>query len=368
MLDRIPMADRDTNGDLYAYLLSKIASAEVNGQFRTPRHIIKLMVDMTAPQPSDEICDPACGTADFLVAASEYVRATHVDALLDAKQRSHFHRSMFHGFDFDATMLRIGSMNMLLHGVESPDVCYRDTLSEDASTDAARYTLILATPRFAGSLDYEATAKDLQRMVKTKKNELLFVDRRWAFWMLKSLQLEIMNKSAAVPGLNCDDVYRLEVNLPSVPEQVRIASILDHADALRAKRPQVRGHLDTLTESIFQEMFASEPSTARSKRSPCRFERTRSEASYCITSLSMRASPFSVSTMSSATSSAGPSDASIKAIPAPLSHIHLQREFAERPSSGRRSHLRYRSTCRRQRTLRISASPRVKWEAVTYAG
>lgn len=175
MLDDIPMADRDTNGDLYEYLLSKIASAGVNGQFRTPRHIIKLMVDMTAPQPGDEICDPACGTAGFLVAASEYVRETHADALLDATQRNHFHRSMFHGFDFDSTMLRIGSMNMLMHGVESPDIRYRDSLSEEASADAARYSLILANPPFAGSLDYEATAKDLQRVVKTKKTELLFV-------------------------------------------------------------------------------------------------------------------------------------------------------------------------------------------------
>lgn len=175
MLDGIPMADRDTNGDLYEYLLSKIASAGVNGQFRTPRHIIKLMVDMMAPEPDDEICDPACGTAGFLVAASEYVRATHADALLDAKQRRHFHRSMFHGFDFDSTMLRIGSMNMLLHGIEAPDIRYRDSLSEGASADAARYTLILANPPFAGSLDYEATAKDLQRVVKTKKTELLFV-------------------------------------------------------------------------------------------------------------------------------------------------------------------------------------------------
>jgi type I restriction enzyme M protein len=175
MLDGIPMADRDTNGDLYEYLLSKIASAGVNGQFRTPRHIIQLMVDMTAPRPDDEICDPACGTAGFLVAASEYVRSTHADALLDATQRAHFHRSMFHGFDFDSTMLRIGSMNMLLHGVESPDIRYRDSLSEEASADAARYTLILANPPFAGSLDYESTARDLQRVVKTKKTELLFV-------------------------------------------------------------------------------------------------------------------------------------------------------------------------------------------------
>lgn len=175
MLDDIPMADRDTNGDLYEYMLSKIAGAGQNGQFRTPRHIINLMVAMTAPQPSDEICDPACGTAGFLVAAAEYLRVTHPDMLTDAAQRRHFHRSMFHGYDFDATMLRIGSMNMLLHGVEAPDIRYRDSLSEGASEDTEKYTLILANPPFAGSLDYESTSKDLQRVVKTKKTELLFL-------------------------------------------------------------------------------------------------------------------------------------------------------------------------------------------------
>jgi type I restriction enzyme M protein len=175
MLDDIPMADRDTSGDLYEYLLSKIATAGVNGQFRTPRHIIKLMVEMVAPQPSDEICDPACGTAGFLIAAAEYVRDQHPGVLTDATQRKHFHASMFHGYDFDATMLRIGSMNMLLHGVESPDIRYRDSLSEGASGDTEKYTLILANPPFAGTLDYESTSKDLQRVVKTKKTELLFV-------------------------------------------------------------------------------------------------------------------------------------------------------------------------------------------------
>ena len=175
MLDDIPMVDRDTNGDLYEYMLSKIASAGTNGQFRTPRHIIELMVKMTGPQPSDEICDPACGTAGFLVAASEYVRDAHRDALLDSAQRKHFHASMFHGYDFDSTMLRIGSMNMLLHGIESPDIRYRDSLSEGAAADTDKYTLILANPPFAGSLDYESTAKDLQRIVKTKKTELLFL-------------------------------------------------------------------------------------------------------------------------------------------------------------------------------------------------
>ena len=175
LLDEIPMADRDTNGDLYEYMLSKIASAGQNGQFRTPRHIIKLMVDMTAPAPTDEICDPASGTAGFLVAASEHVREQHPKVLTDAAQRKHFHASMFHGYDFDNTMLRIASMNMLMHGIEAPDIRYRDSLSEGASEDAEKYTLILANPPFAGSLDYESTSKDLQRVVKTKKTELLFV-------------------------------------------------------------------------------------------------------------------------------------------------------------------------------------------------
>jgi type I restriction enzyme M protein len=175
MLDDVPMHDRDTNGDLYEYMLSKIATAGQNGQFRTPRHIIQLMVEMTAPQPSDEICDPAAGTCGFLFTAAEYVRREHPSVMTDEQQRRHFHHSMFHGYDFDSTMLRIGSMNMLLHGVESPDVRYRDSLSEGAAGEEGLYSLIVANPPFAGSLDYETTSKDLLRVVKTKKTELLFL-------------------------------------------------------------------------------------------------------------------------------------------------------------------------------------------------
>ena len=175
MLDEVELDAGDTKGDLYEYMLSKIATAGHNGQFRTPRHIIQLMVEMTAPGPGDEICDPACGTAGFLMEAASYVRRTHGEALLDVEQNRHFNSSMFHGFDFDSTMLRIGSMNMLLHGVESPDIRYRDSLAESASGEAEKYSLILANPPFAGSLDYESTAKDLQRIVKTKKTELLFL-------------------------------------------------------------------------------------------------------------------------------------------------------------------------------------------------
>ena len=175
MLDHVPMEDRDTNGDIYEYMLAKIASAGQNGQFRTPRHIIRLMVELTAPQPTDVICDPACGTAGFLVAASEYLREQHRNLLHDKKLNEHFHHHMFHGFDFDNTMLRIGSMNMLLHGVESPDIRYRDSLAQDHAGEEEKYTLVLANPPFAGSLDYENTAKDLLQIVKTKKTELLFL-------------------------------------------------------------------------------------------------------------------------------------------------------------------------------------------------
>jgi type I restriction enzyme M protein len=175
LLDQVPMEDRDTKGDLYEYMLGKIATAGTNGQFRTPRHIIRLMVEMTAPGPKDVICDPACGTAGFLVAAGEYLRERHPEILRDAKQRVHFHQHAFHGFDFDNTMLRIGSMNMLLHGVENPDIRYRDSLAQDHAGEEERYTLVLANPPFAGSLDYENTAKDLQQIVKTKKTELLFL-------------------------------------------------------------------------------------------------------------------------------------------------------------------------------------------------
>jgi len=175
MLDKVPMEDRDTKGDVYEYMLAKIATAGQNGQFRTPRHIIRLMVELTAPQPNDIICDPACGTAGFLVSAGEYLREHYPNLLHDPVKREHFHNHLFHGFDFDNTMLRIGSMNMLLHGVESPDIRYRDSLSEDHAGEEENYTLVLANPPFAGSLDYETTAKDLLKIVKTKKTELLFL-------------------------------------------------------------------------------------------------------------------------------------------------------------------------------------------------
>jgi type I restriction enzyme M protein len=175
LLDDIPMEDQDTKGDLYEYMLGKIASAGVAGQFRTPRHIIRLMVELTKPTPKDTICDPASGTCGFLVSAGEYLRENFPEMLVEEATRKHFNNTMFHGYDFDNTMLRIGSMNMLLHGVENPEITYRDSLSQDYAVEEEKYSLILANPPFAGSLDFDSTAKDLLAVVKTKKTELLFL-------------------------------------------------------------------------------------------------------------------------------------------------------------------------------------------------
>ncbi|MEX1077684.1 MAG: class I SAM-dependent DNA methyltransferase [Homoserinimonas sp.] len=175
MLNDIPMDDRDTKGDIYEYMLGKLATSGQNGQFRTSRHIIQLMVDMAAPTPQDTIIDPAAGTAGFLVAAGEYLHDHHSELWSDAKLRDHFNSTLFTGFDSDAAMSRIGSMNMQLHGVENPTIERRDSLAEEHTDAEGKYTLVLANPPFAGSLDYETTAKDLLAIVKTKKTELLFL-------------------------------------------------------------------------------------------------------------------------------------------------------------------------------------------------
>ncbi len=175
MLDGIDMEKRDTKGDLYEYLLSKLSTAGQNGQFRTPRHIIKMMVDMMAPTPDDTICDPACGTAGFLVAAAEYLHDNRHKEVYSGQYRERYNGPMFHGFDFDSTMLRVASMNLILHGIENPTIENRDSLSEDHSGINNQYSLILANPPFKGSLDYESTAADLLKTVKTKKTELLFL-------------------------------------------------------------------------------------------------------------------------------------------------------------------------------------------------
>lgn len=167
--------DIDIRGDVYEYLLSKIATAGRNGQFRTPRHIIRMMVELMKPTPDEIICDPACGTSGFLVTASEYLRENYKeDIYFDRQKKNHYMNHMFYGYDMDRTMLRIGAMNMMTHGVESPYIEYRDSLS-DQNSDRDKYSLILANPPFKGSLDADSVSSDLLKVCKTKKTELLFL-------------------------------------------------------------------------------------------------------------------------------------------------------------------------------------------------
>lgn len=196
----LPLDRGDTKGDLYEYLLSKLTTAGINGQFRTPRHIIRMMVELMQPQPTDRICDPSCGTAGFLIEVYDYLLREHTspagkhvevidgeqrvtysgDLLVQQGHRQHVDTNMFHAFDFDATMLRIATMNLVMHGVAEPDVHYQDTLSQSfeehhPNSSKNAFDLILANPPFKGTLDEQDVAPDILRTVKTKKTELLFI-------------------------------------------------------------------------------------------------------------------------------------------------------------------------------------------------
>ena len=198
MVDALPLTEGDTKGDLYEYLLSKLTTAGINGQFRTPRHIIRLMIEMLDPKPTETVADPACGTGGFLVGVMEYLLRSHTspEGVIEHPVNGHVEKTytgdlleehwehirsrMFHGFDFDATMLRIAAMNLLLHGVDAPDIHYQDTLSASftdrfpALAENA-FDVVPANPPFKGSLDFEDVHPALLRKVKTKKTELLFV-------------------------------------------------------------------------------------------------------------------------------------------------------------------------------------------------
>jgi type I restriction enzyme M protein len=175
MLNNIDMTNRDTKGDVYEYLLSKIASAGDNGQFRTPRHIIKMMVAMMAPTTEDVICDPSAGSCGFLVVAGEYVRENFAKELMKGKALKHFNNEMFMGMEFDPTMIRIGAMNMILHGIENANLKDVDSLSEANTDFTEQATLVLANPPFKGSLDHDSVDAKILRVVNSKKTELLFL-------------------------------------------------------------------------------------------------------------------------------------------------------------------------------------------------
>ena len=175
MISHIPMDDRDTKGDVYEYLLGKIASAGQNGQFRTPRHIIRMMIEMVQPTIEDVICDPSAGSSGFLVGSSEYIREHFEKELFDTKNQEHFQNKMFMGMEFDPTMIRIGAMNLILHGIENPQLTDVDALSEANTGFTDKATVVLANPPFKGSLDKEAVDGKILSVVDSKKTELLFL-------------------------------------------------------------------------------------------------------------------------------------------------------------------------------------------------
>lgn len=174
-IDMAKSIESDTKGDVYESLLSKLATAGVNGQFRTPRHIIRMMVELLDPKPDDTICDPACGTSGFLVASGEYLKEKYNNEIFyNSERKDHYNNHMFYGYDMDRTMLRVGAMNMMTHGVDNPNIDYRDSLS-DQNVDTGKYSIILANPPFKGSLDADTVSADLLKVCKTKKTELLFL-------------------------------------------------------------------------------------------------------------------------------------------------------------------------------------------------
>lgn len=173
-INNLDMNNRDTMGDVYEYILGKMAASGTNGQFRTPRHIIQMMVELMKPTVKDFICDPAMGSAGFIVECAKYITEHSKNELLNENTADHFNNEMFNGFDTDQTMLRIGAMNLMLHGANNPNVQWRDSLSSD-NTDENLYTLCLANPPFTGSLDNDSVSKSLLAITNTKKTELLFV-------------------------------------------------------------------------------------------------------------------------------------------------------------------------------------------------
>ncbi|MCR5743290.1 MAG: type I restriction-modification system subunit M [Lachnospiraceae bacterium] len=173
-IDDMDMNNKDIMGDIYEYLLGKMAAGGDNGQFRTPRHIINMIVELMKPNLKDKVLDPAMGSAGFLISSAEYVEDKYNKELLKKDNAEYFKKGMFSGFDTDQSMLRIGAMNMMLHGVEDPNIKYQDSLSSD-NDERDSYTLIMANPPFKGNVFAEEISKDILALCNTKKTELLFV-------------------------------------------------------------------------------------------------------------------------------------------------------------------------------------------------
>lgn len=163
----------DVQGDLYEYMLDKLATSGKNGQFRTPSQIRNMMVRLIEPTPDSKICDPACGTAGFLISSAEFIRSKY-ENIMTSEQWDRFSGDMFSGFDMDKTMLRISAMNLMLHSITKPTIEYKDSVSK-TNEIAEEYDIILANPPFSGTIDKEGVSDDLKRICNTTKTELLFI-------------------------------------------------------------------------------------------------------------------------------------------------------------------------------------------------
>lgn len=224
MIDKLKIDDIDSKGDVYEYLLSKLATAGINGQFRTPKHIIRLMVDLLQPQTDELVCDPATGTAGFLVGVVEYLREHYPDEFYKKEFRQHFNNGMFSGFESDNTMVGISAMNLQMHGIDNPKLQYMDALSND-NTVKDKYSLILANPPFSGSADYDGIelslkkSLDLGKTAKTAKTELLFV----------SLMLRMLK-----PGGRCAVIVPAGVLFGSTKSHLAVRQLLVDENQLQA--------------------------------------------------------------------------------------------------------------------------------------
>ena len=211
------IADRDMQGDLYEYMLGKLATAGQNGQFRTPKHIRDMMVELVQPTPDDFICDPACGTAGFLVSSAQYLR-THYEDSMTPEQWQHFAGPMFTGFDTDRTMLRISAMNLMLHSITNPEIDYKDSVSKQNNI-CSRYTICLANPPFKGTVDAESINDDLKAVTNTKKTELLFL--ALFLRMLKTGGLSLDDKRTEVKENDIPDIIARFHNLNAEVDRKR---------------------------------------------------------------------------------------------------------------------------------------------------
>ena len=186
ILDEINISSHshDVQGDIYEELLGELQQTGKNGQFRTPRHIVKMMVTMVQPRIGESVCDPACGTGGFLFSAYEYILTQYTsetnlkdgnligDKIVEKKHWDILHNETYTGYDSETVMIRIAVLNMILHGIAHPNITIKNSLSKNFDQGAKKYDIVLANPPFSGNMNTSDINDDFK--IDTKKTELLF--------------------------------------------------------------------------------------------------------------------------------------------------------------------------------------------------